>query len=259
MTEFFAKILAPLLETIYKGLRVVMQSDTGVLSAYALAVIVTTIIFKLLLLPLTLKQMKSMKEMNKIQPEIKKLQERYKDDKEKLNMETMKLYQEHKVNPMGGCLPLLVQFPIIIGFYRMIQQPANYLFKDGSFVFEEINKSLFWLKDIGFSAGHVFESGIYQGLTNGLVVFGYAVPLMALIAAIGTYFQSKTMSPPSAGGTDQAAQTQKVMTNMMPIMILVMGMTLPTGLTLYWVIGSVVTIIQNYFIYKPVRGSKEAK
>lgn len=258
MTEFFAKILAPLLEFMYKSIRVVMTADTGVLSAYALAVIVTTIVFKILLLPLTLKQMNSMKEMNKIQPQLKKIQEKYKNDKEKINMETMQLYKEHKVNPMGGCLPLLIQFPVIIGFYRLLQQPANYLFKDGSFVFEEINKSLFWIKDIGFSAGYVFDAGTYAGLTNGVVIAGFALPIMAMIAAIGTYFQSKTMNQPGAA-TGQAAQTQKTMTIMMPIMILVMGMTLPTGLALYWVIGSFVTIIQNYFIYKPVRESKGAK
>lgn len=255
MTEFFANILAPLLEAIYGGIRAVMTADTGVLSAYALAVIVTTIIFKLLLLPLTIKQMNSMKEMNKIQPELKKIQERYKNDKEKLNMETMKLYQEHKVNPMGGCLPLLIQFPIIIGFYRMLQQPAQYLFNDSSFVFEEINKSFFWVKDIGFSANHVFESGAYAGMTNGIVIMGYAIPVLAVIAAALTFVQSKTMNT-GAQASGQAAQTQKMMTYMMPLMILMIGISLPAGLALYWVMSSLVTIVQNYFIYKPVRKSK---
>lgn len=266
MLEFFAKILAPLLEVIFKGLRTFMTSDTGVLSAYALAVIITTIIFKLLLLPLMLKQTKSMKEMQDLQPKIQELQTKYKNDKEKLNMETMKLYQEHKVNPMGGCLPLLIQMPIIMGFYRLLQTPATYLFKDGSFDFETINKSFFWVKDIGFAAGHIFKEGIYSGLVNGVNInFGtelpfvgssFAIPIMAILAAVLTYFQSKTMNTSTATNA-QAAQTQKTMTVMMPVMILMIGVSLPVGLSLYWVVGGIFTIIQNYFVYKPIRKTKE--
>lgn len=266
MLEFFAKILAPLLEVIFKGLRVIMVEDTGVVSAYAIALILATIIFKLLLLPLMLKQTKSMKEMQELQPKIQELQNKYKNDKEKLNMETMKLYQEHKVNPMGGCLPLLIQMPIIMGFYRLLQTPATYLFKDGSFDFDTINKSFFWVKDIGFAAGHVFKEGVYAGMVNGInLEFGtalpligtsFAVPIMAILAAIITYYQSKTMNT-SAPANAQAAQTQKTMTIMMPFMILMIGVSLPEGLSLYWVVGGLFTIVQNYFVYKPIRKTKE--
>jgi YidC/Oxa1 family membrane protein insertase len=92
----------------------------GVLGNWGLAIIALTILFRLALMPLTIKQTRSMYEMQRIQPKLKELQVKYKDDKEKLQEETMKFYQEHKVNPFGGCLPLILQMPIFIALYQVL-------------------------------------------------------------------------------------------------------------------------------------------
>ncbi|WGX76291.1 YidC/Oxa1 family membrane protein insertase [Paraclostridium bifermentans] len=93
---------------------------------YGWAIILFTIVVKVILLPLTIKQTKSMKAMQDIQPKIKEIQEKYKSKPEKQNQEIMKVYQEAKINPMSGCLPLLIQFPILIGLYNVLRQPVTY-------------------------------------------------------------------------------------------------------------------------------------
>lgn len=112
---------------IYRAFGFMLNVIYGVFENYGIAIILLTIIIKLLVLPLTLKQQKSMTKMQRIQPKLTELQEKYKYDKEKASQETMKLYKEYGVNPMGGCLPLIIQFPILIAFYRVIQQPAQYV------------------------------------------------------------------------------------------------------------------------------------
>ncbi|HEY8422170.1 MAG TPA: YidC/Oxa1 family membrane protein insertase [Thermoclostridium sp.] len=118
MFDAIAKILGKLLYLIYK---------TIAFQNYGVSLILFTFIVKLALLPLTIKQIRSTQLMQEIQPEIDRIQKRYKNDKEKLNQELMKLYQEKGVNPAGGCLPLLVQFPIIIALYYTIRKPLTYM------------------------------------------------------------------------------------------------------------------------------------
>lgn len=103
--------------------------DTIAFENYGLAIIIFTLIIRLLLLPLTLKQMKSTSKMQELQPKLQEIQKRYKNDKQKLNQETMRLYQENKVNPAGGCLPLLVQMPILISLYWVITSPLKYMLR----------------------------------------------------------------------------------------------------------------------------------
>ena len=98
-----------------------------VVGNYGWTIILFTLIMKLILFPLTLKQQRSMKKTQAIQPKLAKIQEQYKYDQEKLNQETMKLYQEAGVNPMGGCLPMLIQFPILIALYNIIRKPISYV------------------------------------------------------------------------------------------------------------------------------------
>ncbi len=105
---------------------------------YGLAIIVFTLIVKVVLLPLTLKQYKSTQKMQEIQPKIQEIQKRYKNDKEKLNQELMKVYQENKVNPAGGCLPLIVQMPILISLYWVITQPLKFMLKKAPEVIEQL-------------------------------------------------------------------------------------------------------------------------
>src|SRR5918999_3826109 len=94
---------------------------------YGLAIILLTIAVRILLLPLSIKQTRSQREMQRIMPEIKALQKKHKGDRQKINEETMKLYKEHGVNPLGGCLPLLMQFPVLIALYYVITRPREYM------------------------------------------------------------------------------------------------------------------------------------
>lgn len=116
--DFIAQPLGQFLYLIYNTLG---------LHNYGLAIIIFTLLIKLILLPLTIKQYRSTAKMQEIQPQIQEIQKRYKNDKEKLNQELMKVYQENKVNPAGGCLPLLIQMPILISLYWVITQPLKFM------------------------------------------------------------------------------------------------------------------------------------
>jgi len=107
---------------------------------YGFSIILLTLVIKIIVLPLTLKQQKAMTKMQRMQPKLKEIQEKYKDDKDKTAQETMKLYKEYGVSPMGGCLPLLIQFPILIAFYQVIQKPCQYMLGMGEKALNEAFK-----------------------------------------------------------------------------------------------------------------------
>lgn len=234
MIDIFAKPLGSLLSMIYNFI-----SNAGIgtehLSAYAIAIIMTTIIFKFILLPLGIKQSKSMKKMQDIQPKIKELQEKYKNDSQKLQAKTMELYKENNANPFSSCLPLLIQMPIIIGFFRVLRSPALYLFENEA-AYDAINKSFFWISNLK---------------DPDTLMWG-----LPLLAGITTFLQSKMMSS-RAGADDKAQQTQKTMNMIFPVMIFFMSRSFPAGLALYWVVGNIFTIVQQYFTNKAMGNVKE--
>ncbi len=129
--------------------------DSQYVSAYAIAIILSTIIFKAIMLPFTLKQTKSMKKMQEMNPKIKELQEKYGKDPQTLQRKQMELYKEANYSPFSGCLPMLIQFPILISFFYVIQQPVKYVFENQA-LFDSINKSFLWIKDLGFTENHIF-------------------------------------------------------------------------------------------------------
>ncbi|SFD71291.1 protein translocase subunit yidC [Lentibacillus persicus] len=185
---------------------------------YGLSIILVTIIVRLILLPLNVKQLKSSQAMQDIQPELKELQQKYSskdaNTQQKLQQETMQLFQKHGVNPLAGCLPIFVQMPILIAMYHAIMrtpaiQTHNFL----------------W-----------FELGSPD----------YVLPL---IAGAATFLQQKLMMAGSA-----AAQNPQmmVMLYVMPIMITVFAFFFPAALALYWVVGNVFMVAQTIFIRKPM-------
>lgn len=247
MSKIFAKPLGMLLNFIY-GVVNSIGLDFKYCSAYAIAIIVTTIIFKFIILPLSLKQMKSMKEMQKIQPMLKELQKKYKNDAQTLNIKTMELYKEHKVNPFGSCLPLLIQFPIIIGFFTALRNPDVYVASYNTI----INKAFFWIKDIGAAPNQVVD-GVLNGLNLGFDIpfIGSAIPILALLAAATTFIQSKLTNNTGAVADEKAMATQKTMNTFMPVMIFFFALSFPAGLTLYWIVGNIFQIVQQYLINLP--------
>lgn len=191
-----------------------------VLGSWGLAILAATILIRLIVLPLTLKQMKSSRAMQELQPKMQKLQEKYKNNQQKLQEETMKLFQKHNVNPMAGCLPMLVQLPILIAFYQAIMRD------------ETIAKSSFLWMQLG-------EQDPY-----------YILPLLA---ALTTYLQSVVM-----GMSDNPQQ--RVFLFIMPIMIFILAFQFPAALPLYWIYSNLFTMVQYYFIgdkYKPNKAKRE--
>lgn len=191
--------------------------------SYGLAIIVSTIIIRLILLPLMIKQTKSSKAMQDIQPEMKKLKEKYSskdaETQKKLQEETMKLFQHNNVNPLAGCFPLIIQMPILIAFYHAINRAP------------EIKTHEF----LWFSLGQP----------------DYVLPL---VAALTTFLQQKLM----LGRAGNANPQMKIMVYVFPVMIAVIGFNLPSALALYWVVGNLFMIIQTYFITAPKKQEKEA-
>lgn len=178
---------------------------------FGVSIIVVTILIKIALLPLTLKQDKSMKEMKKIQPELEKLKEKYANDKQMLNIKTMELYKEHKVNPLGGCLPLLLQLPILFALFGVLR--SGIIPADSSFL---------WLKLTDKDPYYILP------ILNGAVSF----------------FQQKLM-----GSADSNPQMKNMM-YIFPIMMIFISYRMPSGLQLYWLTSSILAVVQQYFIMK---------
>ena len=178
---------------------------------FGVSIIIVTILIKIALLPLTLKQDKSMKEMKKIQPELEKLKEKYANDKQMLNIKTMELYKEHKVNPLGGCLPLLLQLPILFALFGVLR--SGIIPADSSFL---------WLKLTDKDPYYILP------ILNGAVSF----------------FQQKLM-----GSADSNPQMKNMM-YIFPIMMIMISYKMPSGLQLYWLTSSILAVVQQYFIMK---------
>ncbi|KOP31136.1 OxaA-like protein precursor [Exiguobacterium sp. BMC-KP] len=186
---------------------------------YGIGIIITTLLVRLVILPLMIKQTKSMGGMQVIQPEMMKLREKYsskdQETQQKLQQEMMKLYQEHNVNPLAGCLPILIQMPILIAFYNAI----------------------------------IYTPAIFQ---HTFLWFDLGKPdpffILPIMSAVLTYLQQKI----SMAGQEDNPQ-MKIMLYVFPIMIFVMGVTLPSALSLYWVVGYIFSIVVTIVIMKPMR------
>ena len=215
---------------------------TMLVKNFGFAIIIFTILIKLLTYPLTAKQLKSTKEMQDLQndPHYVKMMDKYKDNKEKAAEYQMKMYREKGISPMGSCLPTLIQFPIIIGLYQAIMRvmastPLELVKLERLvYPFLDVNKILpiqnrFLWMDLG--------------QPERLNVFGIAIPVLAILVVLTTFMQSKIMQPPSNDG-GQAAAMNNSMTMMMPIMMGFMAYQFSAGLALYFLISNLTTIGQ---------------
>nr|WP_154119395.1 YidC/Oxa1 family membrane protein insertase [Paenibacillus monticola] len=181
---------------------------------YGFAVLVMVIIVRTLILPLTMKQVKSSRAMQAIQPELQKIQKKYKETPEKVQQETMRLFQENKVNPMAGCLPLIVQMPVFIALYNSIYY--NPSLREHTFL---------WLQ---------------LGEPDKLFI-------LPILAALTTFIQTRMMTKMNP---TQMQGPMQFMMMVYPVLIFVMSYNFPAALPLYWVYSNIYTIIQNYFLYR---------
>lgn len=221
-------------QVIFEALR----SIEGFVGDWGMSIIVLTVLVRLLLLPLTVKQTRSMYEVQKIQPKIKELQKKYKDDKEKLQEETLKFYQENKVNPFGGCLPTILQMPLLIALYWVIGGTADrpgllvtYL-KDQGLV-----GSFYWfIADISRTPGAVFRE-------DGLVS---ALPYLILVAL----FSISIWLPQALMSTDKQ---QKMIGAYMAVVMLWFGWISPAGVLLYWDVSSLWGVAQQQIMIRSLK------
>ncbi len=275
------------MELIYKAFGYMLGLIYGVVENYGVSLILLTVLIKFILLPLTLKQQKSMTKMQKIQPRLKEIQDKYANDKDKAAQETMKLYKEYGVNPAGGCLPLLIQFPILIAFYQVIQKPVQYMLGKST---KEITALC---KDFGISnkAGAQIRLAekmgeidfdffsidlskvpwdqvktVFEGAFSVAVLTALIIPVLSCLT---TYLTSKVSSglnkkkeepkeekkPQRVLSPDRKPEAEntgesmtKTMTLIMPFMTLWLTFTLPAALGLYWTVSNVLSMLQTVLL-----------
>jgi YidC/Oxa1 family membrane protein insertase len=210
-----------------------------------LALAVLTVLINLLVLPLTLSQQRSARKMQEFQPQLEKLQKKYAKDKEKLAQEQMKLYKEAGINPMGGCLPLLIQMPIWFGLigairYSIPSTPLE-LFQFSHHIYK-------WLPGV---EGIVPLQSTFLGMDlgqppNPTQWWSYSLPVLVLVTS---WLQQKLLTPPTTGDTQsQAAMMNKQMQIMMPLMFMFFTLQYATGLSIYFVLSSVIRVAQYYLV-----------
>ncbi|KXZ40758.1 protein translocase subunit yidC [Alkalithermobacter thermoalcaliphilus JW-YL-7 = DSM 7308] len=224
---------------IPQTLGVLLKLIFDIVGNYGLAIIIFTVVVKLALLPLTLSQSKSMKAVQEIQPKINDIKEKYRNDQQMMNQKIMEVYQENKINPMAGCLPLFIQFPILIGLFTVLRSPEIYVFGSEQ-AYRSIDTTFLWLSNLSDP--------------DVILLGGIALPwILPILAGVTTYISSAMMTP-NQGKKDP---TQAMMTYLFPVLILWWGKSFPAGLTLYWVVSNVFQIAQQYFIMKPVSAKEE--
>lgn len=213
-----------------------------------IVILIITVIIKLILYPLTSSSIKAQKSLSELQPKLEALKKDYKDNKQQLAQETMKLYKEHKVNPLGSCLPLLIQLPIFLALYWVLQAA---------------------LKSNGFETLYPFiqNPGAINTVSFGL--FDLAKPhiILAGLAGAAQFWQAKMFTrkkPPVAagvGGKDEgmASMMNKQMLYVMPVMTVFIGAQLPAGLTLYWLFSTLLTVFQQLVLFKKDGTSADKK
>ena len=199
------------LVSLMQSSMVFLSHETG---SYGIGIILLTVIIRLILFPLYKAQLDSFKRMQTMQPELKRIQERYKDDKQRLAEEQMKLYREGGVNPLASCLPMVLQLPLIYALYDMLR--------------------VFHFDTGGLSPGFLW-------LPNLRAVD--PLHIMPLLGGLSTYWQTK-ISMALQPGTQQ--QQMQMMTYLMPVIMLYVFWKLPSGLALYWVVANLMTIGQQY-------------
>jgi YidC/Oxa1 family membrane protein insertase len=195
---------------------------------YGIAIIILTIITKIVFWPLGNKSYKSMNEMKKLQPLIAEIREKYKDDRQRQNQETMALYKTYKVNPMGGCLPMLVQIPVFFALYRMLYEAI------------ELRHAPFmgWINDLSAPD----RLGDF-GFSIPLMEAPYGIPVLTLVMGASMFLQQK-MSPPVGD------PTQAKMMMFMPILFTFIFINFSSGLVLYWLVNNLISIGQQYYTQK---------
>ncbi len=230
--NFDSVMSARVLKPIVIFLEIMINGFYKWTNSYGLAIILMTIVIKIILYPLTYKSFKSMRRMSALQPKINEIRERYKSNPRQMNSEVQALYRKEKVNPMGGCLPLILQLPIFYALYTLL-----------SGMIALRNESFLWIKDLS--------------LPDTVATIKMAVPLLGYriggqgftdINVLPFIMTGSTLLQSKLSSGDQSAQQAKMMTYLFPLIFFFIFWNMPSGLVLYWTIQNVLTIGQQYLI-----------
>ena len=201
----------------------ILNAIYGVVGNYGIAIIIVTVLMRIIIFPLTLKQEKSMKKMRELQPELEKIKEKYKNNPQEYQQKTAELYRESGVNPLGGCLPLLIQMPVFVALYWAFS--GNAIPADAKFLWFTLKQPdrLFMIGNLAFNLLPILNVGV-------------------------TYIQQKIMTSATSG--QESNQQMQTMLYMMPLMMLFIFYKMPSGVTLYYLVSGALSLVQQYFILK---------
>lgn len=205
----------------------------SLLNDYGITLIIFTILVKGCLYPLYAAQIKSTAGMADMQPKIQALQRKYANDKETLNIKMMELYKEEKFNPMGGCLPMIIQMPIIFGLFALLRNPMAYISSDSMLL--AIHESFLWIMDLS-------QPDLW---------------ILPIAAGVTTFISFSQTQSQQGNVNNQMAPMMNMMKYFFPVMIVWMGRSFPAGLTIYWFIGTLVQIGFNFRLNKLRKKMKE--
>jgi len=232
MIEIFNTILYQPLFNLLIWLYNILGQDIG------LAIIGLTVLTKLVLYPLSLQAIKAQKSLSTLQPKIEELKVKYKDQKEVMSEELMKLYQENKINPLSSCLPILIQLPILIAVYQVFMKGLG-------------SEGLENLYPFVANPGHI--NSVFLGFLD----LSKANIVLAILAGLAQFWQARmmpmakpTVKTPGSRDEGMASMMNKQMLYFMPLITVVIGASLPGGLTLYWFLTTILTIAQQYFYFR---------
>jgi YidC/Oxa1 family membrane protein insertase len=217
---FFDIIAKPLLQA--------MNFIYRALPNYGIAIIIITIAVKLMFWPLSNKSYKSMSQMKRLQPKMAEIRTKYKHDKKMMNQELMNLYKVYKVNPLGGCLPMVLQIPVFFAFYKMLYQAIE--LRHAPF--------LWWINDLSAP-----DRLLHFNFKVPMMAPPYGIPVLTIIMGASMFLQQK-MSPPPGD------PTQAKMMMLMPIFFTFIFINFPSGLVLYWLVNNILSMAQQYYITK---------
>jgi len=245
MTELFNTVLyEPLFNLLMYFYKVIPGMDIGV------AIIIVTIITKIVLFWPSLSSIKSQKSMQELQPKIDAVKKKYKDNKEQQSKELMNVYKENKVNPFSSCLPLLIQLPILIALFRVFMGGLNTDPETGILVADQLNHLYSSLRDY-------FSINPISPLLFNWVDLSKPFWVFALLAAAFQFWQSKMLMirqqiPKTPGAKDEgmAATMSKQMVYFMPLITFFFGLTFPAGLTLYWMMSTLFMVGQQFYFLR---------
>lgn len=220
-------------------LDIILQKLYAFTKSYALAIILFTFLFKLITFPLTQASYKSMKKMQLMNPKIERLREQYKDNPEKMNAELMNIYKKEKINPLGGCLPMLLPFPLLIAFFYLMQSMV-----------ELRNSPFLWIQDLS-SPDRLFIFPATLPILGGL-----NFNLIPILMAITSFLTMKLQPSSASAANSGTAKQMKMMNTIFPLMMLFMFYNFASGLALYWTAQNVFGLLQQFLTlqYEKIKG-----